>query len=299
MNIISSFIRISNRIISNCYYSLGVPSVPRSKIPPPLNEGSLNTQECIDRVKNSSDTSSTSSASEDVFTNPNYVFHGIGYDLGKLFSILEHGILSAKQARNQNVCMTYTYGNADSGPFFNGMDHISFCRSPVYPTKRNEHQAFFAYATSGISFVVELENDLAVSEEEPKPFFSDECFIKDKVALSSIVAITVPIHAWNQPLEDLLFLDPETGWNTLPNRSKKLCEFIENVTQYKKEAEIEDLLNGKKELENKEERAEFAKKISSYIARALSSRGYTTLGDVLQEMIQPTGIPIIGSAIGS
>lgn len=121
-------------------------------------------------------------------------FHGISFDLLRLKSILEKGILSESAAAREKTEINRNYGG------YNKNENISVAVSPcIHATF--DYGCFKTYIKNGISFVI--ANEELATNKGAESGFIDEGFIQDKVEKENIVGIMVPEDDLNSPLGDL------------------------------------------------------------------------------------------------
>ncbi|MDD3101567.1 MAG: hypothetical protein PHE59_00235 [Patescibacteria group bacterium] len=228
----------------------------------------------------------------EILYDKSLVFHGVGFDLTRLRSILEKGILSEQAAQAKGLELTRNFGG------YNLSDSVSVAESPAINNSFT-FGCFNNYIKGGISFVIADEHAFKAPKGSSQDSgYLDEAFIKHEVERKNITGVMVPADLLDAPLADLPLNLAEMGYNYTDKRCKKIISDLETETGYRSDTtELEKLIEKKEELENQEidyfekdkQRkdifAQMEKSMSQYVEQAFSQKlgiDHPTLKDVLK-----------------
>ena len=129
--------------------------------------------------------------------HPTTIFHGIAYDVYRIGTILEKGILSAENAKKE---LKDKY--SENAPVFNKANKISVCSS----TGRNKddgYHAFNIWIKNGISFVIVGEKVFEAMRNSHESIRPDESIVYDKIKPDDIVGIMLPRESLSKKVSEL------------------------------------------------------------------------------------------------
>lgn len=217
-----------------------------------------------------------------VLHNDDLTFHGIGYDIGKFQSILRHGILSKNSAKAKGVSFATTFGSKTEGGY-NGYDYISVCRSPNHLESAGyKGGAFGTFVKSEIAFIIESVKVVAADKDSKMNSGIDgECFVGGSIPVSDIRGIMLPEEKFYAPLSEIDFL-PGGGLGTMHLRCQGLYQVVSEMTGCQDEALLSSI---QKPLSSWEEKGEYSKKITQFVAAAFATTGKKTLKEVILPMV--------------
>ncbi len=174
------------------------------------------------------------------------VFHGIGFDIPKLRSILENGILSEQAAQSKGVKLTRNYGG------YNLENSVSVAESPSINNSFT-FGCFGNYIKNGISFVISEKSAYKVNKGSSQySGYPDEAFIGHEVKKENIVGIMVPTNLLSFPLANLPLDLAKIGCAYTDNRFRRIISDLEIETGYHADTTaLEELIKKKKTIENK------------------------------------------------
>jgi len=172
-------------------------------------------------------------------------FHGIGFDFLRLKSILEKGILSEQEARQQKVSLVR---NSPRG--YNLSDNVSVAESPAINSTFT-FGAFANYIRNGISFVISGGERLHRFRGGPRDSdIPGEAFVKEKVKKENIVGIMIPEDKLDSSLFELPFRLVGRATGSVDDRCIRTINDLESETGYRADTlQLEKLMKQKEELE--------------------------------------------------
>lgn len=171
-------------------------------------------------------------------------FHGIGFDFLRLKSILEKGILSELEARQENVNFTRNYGAQNFGY------SVFVAESPVINGSFT-FGCFGTYIRGGISFVISNEHSFKAPKGSARDHgYPDEAFISGRVKRENITGVMIPEDMLNSRLSELPIGLAKMGGDYVDERCRKIVSGLEAETGYHVDtSHLEELMRQKQELE--------------------------------------------------
>jgi len=153
--------------------------------------------------------------------NDNTLFHSVGFNLERMTSILDYGILSKNEALKNNITYSNNYLN------FKSDDDISLTRY-LYINPNVELSSYNLYLKRGIAFIVE-DVDFIYDKDDTLIHRSDEVLVKKKIPLDKIKGITIPLEYYNLTLDKLPIIPFNiTSYNALKLISDNYVAYLKN-----------------------------------------------------------------------
>lgn len=155
--------------------------------------------------------------------NDNTLIHTIGFDLYKLESILNNGILSQKEAKKKQISYSKNYYG------YNFDEYISLVRY-LYVNFEDSNSVFVKSMPKGISFLI--ENQPFIYDQKEQYFnHSDEVFVKDKVDRRNIKGLLIPNKYQDYLLKDLPILPlKSTSYVNLKHCCDNIIKYLESYS---------------------------------------------------------------------
>ncbi len=231
----------------------------------------------------------------EILYDKSLIFHGVGFDLIRLHSILEKGILSEQVARTNGVELKRNYGGYNLG------DSVSVAESPAINNSFT-FGCFGTYIKGGISFVIAGEHAFKAPKGSSRDSgYPDEAFVSHEVRRENITGVMVPADLLDATLADLPLGLAKMGYAYIDNRVRKIISDLETETGYHADTtELEELIRKKEEIEKQEldylekdkQRkdifAQMEKVISQHVGQAFSQKlgtDHPTLRDALRSYL--------------
>lgn len=159
---------------------------------------------------------------EDYRFNSDTLLHSVSFDLYKLYSIMQNGILSKNEAEKQGINFSRNhYG-------YNFDDYISMTK-PFYTSSDDENSCYRKYVERGISLIIE---DTHYISNDALMYFNhaDEVFVKDKVPKENIKGLMVPEKYMSYQLSDLPMLPIEAkSYVNIKHCTDNLIRFLKSL----------------------------------------------------------------------
>lgn len=197
----------------------------------------------------------------EILMDKSKLFHGIGFDLIRYKSILEHGILSENAAYEKGVNIKRNFQG------YNLNDTVSVTESPsVHKTFTSG--AFGTYIRPGISFVIEgIPIDSSIAFRPPpqdikEDFRSsriskrasgyiDEAYVIHEIPKENLQGVMIPEDSLDKPLSELPLGLAKMGHNFIENRCRSLITDLAQEIGFSGDiTQLEELIKSKEELEN-------------------------------------------------
>lgn len=187
---------------------------------------------------------------ENILTDKNLVFHGIGYNIFSFIGILKYGICSnskSKELNNPFFCVN-TLGS-------NGYDYICVSLSPSINGLETS-DTFNKYVRNGIGFVIRLdENAQTKNTTGVMISYNDICYVKNHISTNNIVGIILNKDILNVSLSKLpLGINKRnlTYSTVVPKKCRHLLKCIEVECGYKIDSNLLNYYIGKKDYDKVE-----------------------------------------------
>ena len=166
-------------------------------------------------------------------------FHGVGHNILKFISILEHGILTENDSKKTQL-YTKNYGG------YNQSNMVSTTTSPS-EHGTFKHGAFGTFIAKGIAFVLKDSQGIRASKTNHDSGFIDEEFHIGSIPKSNIVGIIVNNELKNKNISDLNILS-NMGTGYVDNTCISIIDFLNNTGVMKIDLQdISELINQKNE----------------------------------------------------
>ena len=194
--------------------------------------------------------------------------HGIGWDFGKLESILDNGILSNYAANNQDVVISRNFEGNNSNMWISVVDskNVSL-EAEAYQEFANNNICFYSFVSGYHDG--EKNKSKALSEGLPikSGLYSDESFVFDQIAPNDIGYLILPKNASNKRLDELDYLHCCNGYKTVRDRVGYYFDYIKKTCDLEPDTSKTDILIEKL----KTMQIEFGKQIELYQKQNLNS----------------------------
>lgn len=174
-------------------------------------------------------------------------FHGIGFDFLRFKSIMEKGILSEQEAKQENISFRRNYGGYNLG------DSVSVAESPAINNSFT-FGCFGKYIRGGISFVISNEHSFKAPKGSVRDSqYLDEAFIRGKVKRENITGVMVPEDLLNSPLSELPLGLAKVGYAYIEQRCRQIVGDLESETGYHADTTyLEELIKQIQELDQRD-----------------------------------------------
>lgn len=192
-----------------------------------------------------------------ILNDTNLRFHGVGHNILKFISILEHGILTEDDSKRTKL-YTKNYGA------YNKSNMVSITISPFTYGTFN-HGAFGTFIANGIGFVLENSQGINASKTVCDSGFIDEEFHIGSIDKSNIVGIIVSKDLKNKNISDLNILS-KIGTGYVDDTCISILEFLNNSGVMEIDLQhINELISKKNELRGNLDFFEYMEKEKSII----------------------------------
>ncbi len=174
-------------------------------------------------------------------------FHGIGFDLLRLKSILEKGIVSEQEAQKENINFRRNYEGYNLG------NSVSVAESPAVNNSFN-FGCFGNYIKNGISLVISNEYSFkAPKGSEIDSGYPDEAFIRDKVKRENITGVMIPEDLLDSQISELPVGLVKMGYAYIDERCRQIVCSLESETGYHADTvHLEELIKQKEQLKERD-----------------------------------------------
>lgn len=154
--------------------------------------------------------------------NDNTLLHSVMFNLFKLESILQNGIMSFNEASKSDFSFTRnTFG-------YNFDDYISMTRY-MYVSFGDKNTSFYNYTLKGITLIVE-DQDFIYNHKDMYFNYPDEVFVKDKVDKENIKGILLPLKYLDYLLEELpMFNLKSTSYVNIKHTCDDLINYLKTL----------------------------------------------------------------------
>lgn len=210
----------------------------------------------------------------------NYYYHSIiDFNLIKLDSMLQNGILSKQTIENNKLPNIFTHSSF-SRVSANGSNLVSLSEFTNTHELTQYYDAFLLHTLTSISLLIS-KNIEVTNKGEKETHFLDEVFSKD-ISINKIEGILIPSHIINKTIDELPCLCNEMGCYTRPYLTN-LINVIE--TYFNKEIDREAIFNSLKQFWSIASKYEEPQKyIKSILIEQQNRYGYD-LQDVISSII--------------
>lgn len=167
---------------------------------------------------------------DSVLNDKTLLFHSVGNNIFGFIGVMKYGICSnskSKELNNPYFCIN-TVGS-------NGYNYICTSMSPSI-NGINISDTYNGYIKNGIGFIIRLDNNLEIKENNGSTSYNDICYIKNYIPLDNIVGIIINKEMMDKSLSEVtLGINKKnlTYSSVVPKKCLHLAKCMEEECGYK------------------------------------------------------------------
>lgn len=159
-------------------------------------------------------------------------FHSIGFDFFKLASVLEHGILSKSEMKNQNISGASNFEGGNLDDFVSVVDCRMIDKGGT---------AFPTFIMNGISFLCNVDELYSTDKKYTRSYciengipynqslHDDEKYVKTKVDPNQINSIFISKEVYNNNVDEVIYLYNSLSYEIIESRIKHYFHNVKEV----------------------------------------------------------------------